>query len=330
MGAKPHVQSEEHILRESLLKKLGLYESTILPVIHLHKEAKFKELKPVKAGRLVQKGICADCNNGWMNRLDETVEETIVGFVKKEKFVRDLTNLQKEDLASWILKTACVKFMTPNLQDKAIPGTHYEDAFNRRWPDGAVAFVSYVRPDEATGAWISGGMRMFGIRPAQLFPLYTFVAHYRDVVFGIAFTDPQKASVVLTEDIHQPFCSSPSSFYISRDIQAFPIPNDPKPIGFSSVNTVARATGFVTSKLPEPADDTCVFYLNPKISLEENKLWYAHLLELKALGRYPGQLSKDNVADYMERMDKEVWVDINQNWIDRPFGLLPGSSHVFP
>jgi hypothetical protein len=310
-------QSKEHVLGDKRIERLGLSEYKMHQKLHRGTWQMVAD-KP-KAKNFWHKGVCTDCNNVWMSRLEVEADPIIVGLVRHELAPYDLTEGQRETLSRWVLKTCGAAFLSRHLETKSFPVSHYNLAFRQVWPEGAVAFVCYMRPGSKNVIpAISGFAQRYGVGPVdgssnanedKAGKFYTFIAGYGDVGIGIAYANPRLGSAVLLKDIHHPFwVSRTAPGRISPDLRPIHMFDDPQPIGHNSLNTILHSVG-ITSDPPDipfpqlPFPGQPFFHDNPEMRLEENNQWFWHLLELKVIGKTLGNISEE---EFTRRLTDEA------------------------
>lgn len=68
-------------------------------------EFKAKDIRTQNLGSLVQGKVCADCNGGWMSRLEVEAGPLLMSLANVERSVDLLTNAERRLLARWCVKT---------------------------------------------------------------------------------------------------------------------------------------------------------------------------------------------------------------------------------
>jgi hypothetical protein len=71
----------------------------------------------------VQGRICAECNNGWMSRLETAAKPVLVPLIEQHRSLESLTPLEAACLAKWAVKTAYLHSWTAPLRRRT-PLTH--------------------------------------------------------------------------------------------------------------------------------------------------------------------------------------------------------------
>jgi hypothetical protein len=78
--------------------------------------------------------VCADCNNGWMARLEKRARPLLEQMIRAERQVT-LEPADQEVLAFWIAKTAMtMQSSHPTRDPDAIPPSHYGELFQEQRP----------------------------------------------------------------------------------------------------------------------------------------------------------------------------------------------------
>ncbi|MFE3861102.1 hypothetical protein ACFXPT_11795 [Streptomyces goshikiensis] len=95
--------------------------------------------------------VCASCNNGWMNGLEEDVRDFLPALIRGEQAVLD--DARQRHLASWALKTMLMYQHTHGaVAQSVIPAKDHAAFFAERQPSrfmlGRIAFMNYP-PDDS-------------------------------------------------------------------------------------------------------------------------------------------------------------------------------------
>ncbi|MFE5562888.1 hypothetical protein [Streptomyces sp. NPDC056544] len=77
------------------------------------------------------KDVCGDCNNGWMNDLENRAERTLVPLLRGERAV--VTSADAEVLATWAVKTAMVRARVA-ADPYTVPEDHRRHIMNAKTP----------------------------------------------------------------------------------------------------------------------------------------------------------------------------------------------------
>lgn len=90
------------------MEALGHLDSPMPGTLHRGNDLVHEAPDTRPAEKLVVGKICARCNNGWMDRLDTSVSDDLLGLACGELRLVDLDSAARFRFARWLLKTACV------------------------------------------------------------------------------------------------------------------------------------------------------------------------------------------------------------------------------
>jgi hypothetical protein len=94
--------TNEHIVAQWLQKELGVAKQTIAPFrIDMSVGGATHQRNEYQLGRLVCGEVCADCNNGWMSKLESDAQEPLMALIRGE----DVDEAGLSVIARWMTKT---------------------------------------------------------------------------------------------------------------------------------------------------------------------------------------------------------------------------------
>ncbi len=152
-------RTNEHIVPDWLLKHLGISDLELFPT-HLGMNAdgsepefisleefdadnlKVKSQRKHAAKNLLLGGICANCNNGWMSRLEAECKDSLLSLIDKECSLDKLMPKDKFKIARWATKTAYCLNAGSNYF-KIVPDEHFRLLFSqpKLLPKGCAVFA---------------------------------------------------------------------------------------------------------------------------------------------------------------------------------------------
>ncbi|MFI7179743.1 hypothetical protein [Streptomyces spororaveus] len=129
----------EHVLRRELVNQV-LWEA---PKSRTEIVRGFVDGTPTETSREIPqsildqtlKDVCGDCNNGWMNDLENRAERTLVPLLRGERAV--VTSADAEILATWAAKTAMVRARVA-ADPYTVPEDHRRHIMNAKTPPANV------------------------------------------------------------------------------------------------------------------------------------------------------------------------------------------------
>lgn len=133
-------KAKEHVFPQWLQRQLGLQDQMVATSWELPFDAGVLNSRRMDLDSLVLGTVCANCNNGWMSRLENEVKPILQLFTVAGVSRTMLERTQAKVMASWALKTAITlnrssnyrRLFTPqdlhNLMVTGAPGLgHYVD-----------------------------------------------------------------------------------------------------------------------------------------------------------------------------------------------------------
>lgn len=97
----------EHVLKQSWIEELG-HQNTEMPGKWIRQGEVIRDITDRGALQVVTGKVCARCNNGWMNDLDESVGKDLLDLARAKFHPSSLDVRARFRFARWLLKTTCV------------------------------------------------------------------------------------------------------------------------------------------------------------------------------------------------------------------------------
>lgn len=129
-------RSIEHVIPQWLQIEWNLKKKQLEPT-HLDKNFKIISQRKHDFSSFVSGDICANCNNGWMSKLENTAKNLILNLAAGRTHVGRLSHDEALLIARWTAKTAFVMHASSNWR-RVIPEDHYRilDTNSYNLPDG--------------------------------------------------------------------------------------------------------------------------------------------------------------------------------------------------
>lgn len=141
-------QAEEHVVPKWLSKYLGIQKTRITPMRVGTHSGEIIDFRQQTVGTLVAGGVCANCNNGWMSKLETDTKPILKALISNVSRLTTLTVEQRYLLARWTLKTVgvlnrCSTYGDPNDSDaRPVPDGHLEAVRYGQLPDRVIVLAS--------------------------------------------------------------------------------------------------------------------------------------------------------------------------------------------
>lgn len=206
-------RAKEHVLKRSWLRDLG--HDTLNMAGEKMRGTASSRVKDMPADQILTGEVCSLCNNGWMNQLDQNVEDIIMSLAKQPGTVDQIQLSQEQGrlVARWLLKTACTYEFTDSKYRRHIPRSILSRVREPNYlPDGFLAFVMRS----------SIGENNLEINSLDVWPGYCaefpqsmrlkFAVRYDNVVLGCCYWLPWKPTFVLTKGYQQPITTNAANY----------------------------------------------------------------------------------------------------------------------
>ena len=104
-------------------------------------------------------GICRNCNNEWMSKLENSAKKIVIGLAENRRSVEDLTHYDRVILARWAFKTALCLNWGSNFH-KNIPRSHYKYLFKHEdsLPEGVIVVGQIHKNNTFPIDWLQGAI----------------------------------------------------------------------------------------------------------------------------------------------------------------------------
>ncbi|MFK4694207.1 hypothetical protein [Streptomyces pristinaespiralis] len=142
-------------------------------------------------GESAVKIVCATCNNGWMNGLEEAVRAFLIPLILSDGgTVVVLDRQQQADLAAWVMKTLMMfSYQLPKEDHQAIPPADYTHLYrNRRLSTRRMTARTFHLP---VTAWGTAHQVLFEANVGKLTHPRGFVGFLRLGHFGVQICSVQ-------------------------------------------------------------------------------------------------------------------------------------------
>jgi len=100
------VISREHILPQWLSKEVDLPNVRFKQYRHDEERPEDELLRSHDLGSLAIKNVCAPCNNGWMSRLENRAQPTLLALMDMQSSLLELSTDERRPVSAWAIKTA--------------------------------------------------------------------------------------------------------------------------------------------------------------------------------------------------------------------------------
>jgi len=141
--------TKEHIFPKWLQLHLGVKKDPL--------EISFYSEKPETVRTLtynthVNRNVCAECNNGWMSRLETEAKPILLSLIDNN-ISHKFSDEQVHTLGLWIFKTV-LTLHDVNPHPKRIPSRHYELAYKRTAPANFFITLARLKEQQKHPSWI--------------------------------------------------------------------------------------------------------------------------------------------------------------------------------
>lgn len=98
--------TREHVLAQWLADEISLPGVNLKQYLHDEDKAENELLRSHGLNNFVVKNVCADCNGGWMSRLENQAKPLILGLISEQTALRNLLPNDRLIVSRWAVKTA--------------------------------------------------------------------------------------------------------------------------------------------------------------------------------------------------------------------------------
>jgi hypothetical protein len=121
-------RSREHIIPAWLAEHLSVTNESITPNHQSSETGKILSIRKQTVDDLLEGRVCATCNNGWMSRLEGSIQPLLIQLMGTHQHVRDLDSEQRIRLARWVCKTAWLLNSSSNFHHN-VPQEHFRHIY---------------------------------------------------------------------------------------------------------------------------------------------------------------------------------------------------------
>jgi len=157
--------SKEHALPDWLAKTMGVESEPSQPGLISAAKGVEPQGNPRATGKLITKGVCQNCNNGWMADLEGAVRPILAPLVAP-----DLSSFDREGLeplaqnlpllARWLMKTAVtLSMVAPRGDLGSLPDGAAEWAYHDAVPESCMLYTGWIE-DAHFGKMLGRGLRI--------------------------------------------------------------------------------------------------------------------------------------------------------------------------
>lgn len=139
------VATREHALARWLAAEIELAGARLKHYLHDEEKTEDELLRSHGLNNFAVKNVCADCNGGWMSRLENHARPFILGLINQQTALRDLLPDARLVVSRWAVKTA---FMILSIQQTKheLPWRKFENlgTDEERGPDGCFVLAAQL------------------------------------------------------------------------------------------------------------------------------------------------------------------------------------------
>jgi len=157
--------SKEHALPEWLAKTMGVESELSQPGLISAAKGNEPQGNPRATGKLITKGVCQNCNNGWMADLEGALRPILSPLVAPDlaTFHREALEPLRENLpllTRWLMKTAVtLSMVAPRGELGSLPDEAAEWAYHDAVPDSCMLYAGWIE-DAHFGKMLGRGFRI--------------------------------------------------------------------------------------------------------------------------------------------------------------------------
>lgn len=157
-------RSREHLIKKAWLRELG-HLQTNMPSDHVSgATGKIISSRLATADKLQAGGVCEDCNNGWMERMDAPISDAMLSMARGLTCPLHYSYDIQRQIARWIFRTGCT-YRLMNLKLKELISAETRKALiNPAYtPSGLTAFfLSYPPGKKELGTALIQNWEAYG------------------------------------------------------------------------------------------------------------------------------------------------------------------------
>ena len=147
----PHpAGSKEHALPDWLAKTMGVENEPSQPGLISAAKGIMPQGSPRATGKLITKGVCQKCNNGWMADLEGAVQPILAPLVAPDQGAFDQDSLEPLAqnlplLTRWLMKTAVtLSMVAPRGDMGSLPDGAAEWAYHDAVPESCMLYAGWT------------------------------------------------------------------------------------------------------------------------------------------------------------------------------------------
>ena len=241
-------RAKEHVMRRSWLARLD-HSKTMIQNTYMSTEG-VQETRAMPADQLLAGEVCAQCNNGWMNHLDQQVERWLMRAVKFDDEVIDVTTHEARQIGRWLLKMAIASELTDRPHRRHIPKSIRHHLRRANWlPTGFAVFTCRSDiPMKGVGfsmldVWPWGASDL--VRSVPQSRRMKFAVQYDNLVIGCCYfhgkARPRFTGIAM---LHWPLLANAADFDLDRSVEQMQLQFDvwESPVIGNSILNLALAT----------------------------------------------------------------------------------------
>lgn len=234
-GKPLHGQSsKEHVFPTWLLKELDIENEIVTPT-------HFKPTKPTKMlsqrrhtmNNLIEGRVCSICNNGWMSKLETSVQQTLIKLIRNRRSLTTMYTHEGPELARWAIKTASMLNSSANYS-ALIPEEHYKLTMAGKIPEGVSVYALQI-PKAKTPCywmqapmWLAEGPKKLGLELASR--SYKIAMRFDKLLLMVAYWPDNSWSQLRWFGVHFLLSATKGAAY-QRSLKDFPLNDSSKAFG---------------------------------------------------------------------------------------------------
>lgn len=215
-------RAREHVFKKSWIKALN-HKETQINLDHFRKETLVrKSSRP--AIHFMAGDICNDCNSGWMNDLDKTVEPLVLGLARGIIQLSNITTQDAQAIGRWLLKTAVTFVFCDSKDRRNIPLTTLRKIREPGYmPDGFVVFLhQFEEPCSNLSACTIDALIAIDEGVSEKFQSserLQFAIQYDQIVFGCCYVSCSEPTFIGLPGMHHPIYTKGANFFVDEELR---------------------------------------------------------------------------------------------------------------
>lgn len=197
--------SKEHALPDWLAKTMGVESEPSQPGLISVSKGVEPQGNPRATGKLITKGVCQNCNNGWLANLEGDVKHILAPLVAQDFAPLDREALEPLSqnlplLTRWLMKTAVtLSMVAPSGDLGSLPEEAAEWAYHDALPESCMLYVGWIE-DAHFAKMLGRGFRILngGVFHGNQIHEESFNFRLQLNHLGLRFVNAPKATWVLT------------------------------------------------------------------------------------------------------------------------------------